>query len=59
MEDVLAVYTRSHDPDSGLDESSTQLLAETRVSLPMKAGRLAPIRQVTFEGIGRVSVAFD
>lgn len=34
MEDVLAVYTRPHDPDCPLvclDETSKQLLAETRV----------------------------
>src|SRR5215813_14777703 len=44
MEDVLAVYTRPHDPDCPLvclDESSKQLLAETRVPIPMKAGRVA------------------
>ena len=44
MEDVLAVYTRPHDPDCPLvclDETSKQLLAETRVPVPMKAGRPA------------------
>lgn len=44
MEDVLAVYTRPHDPDCPLvcpDETSKQLLAETRVPIPMKAGRPA------------------
>jgi DDE superfamily endonuclease len=44
MEDVLAVYTRPRDPDCPpvcLDESSKQLLAETRVPIPMKAGRPA------------------
>jgi len=38
MEDVLAVYTRPRDPDRPLvclDESSKQLLAETRVPIPM------------------------
>src|SRR5215475_5361469 len=42
MEDVLAVYTRPHNPDCPLvclDETSKQLLAETRVPIPMKAGR--------------------
>jgi hypothetical protein len=41
---VLAVYTRPHDPDCPLvclDETSKQLLAETRVPIPMKAGRSA------------------
>src|SRR5205807_8933921 len=44
MEDVLAVYTRPCDPDYPLvclDETSKQLLAETRVPIPMKPGRPA------------------
>ena len=44
MEDVLAVYTRPRDPECPLvclDESSKQLLAETRVPVPMKPGRPA------------------
>ena len=44
MEEVLAVYTRPRDPDRPrvcLDESSKQLLAETRVPIPMKSGRPA------------------
>src|SRR3984893_1552256 len=44
MEDVLAVYTRPRDPDYPLvclDETSKQLLAETRVPIPMKPGRPA------------------
>src|SRR6267378_2068143 len=44
MEDVLAVYTRPRDPECPLvclDESSKQLLAETRVAIPMKPGRPA------------------
>ena len=42
MEDVLAVYTRPRDPDCPLvclDETSKQLLAETRLPIPMKPGR--------------------
>src|ERR1700732_2086669 len=42
MEDVLGVYTRPHDPDYPLvcvDETSKQLIAETRVPIPMKPGR--------------------
>jgi hypothetical protein len=59
MEDVLAVYTRSHDPDSGLDESSTQLLAETRVSLPMKAGRPARFDyEYEFNGTANLFIMF-
>jgi hypothetical protein len=45
MEDVLAVYTRAHDPDCPvvcLDETSKQLVAETRVPVPMKPGQ--PVR---------------
>src|SRR5207245_11797461 len=41
MEDVLAVYTRPRAPDYPLvclDETSKQLIAETRVPIPMKAG---------------------
>ena len=44
MEDVLAVYTRPRDPDRPLvclDESSKQLIAETRLPIPMKPGRPA------------------
>ncbi|MGH9353482.1 MAG: IS630 family transposase [Terriglobia bacterium] len=44
MEDVLAVYTRPRDGDYPLvclDETSKQLLAETRLSIPMKPGRPA------------------
>ena len=44
MEDVLAVYTRPHDGDCPLvclDETSKQLIAETRVPIPMRAGRPA------------------
>src|SRR3974377_2417844 len=46
MEDVLAVYTRPHDPDRVLvclDETSKQLIAETRVPIPMQPGRAARV----------------
>src|ERR1700730_10213283 len=39
-----AVYTRAHDPDCPvvcLDETSKQLVAETRVPVPMKPGQPA------------------
>ena len=42
MEDVLAVYTRPRDPDRPLvclDETSKQLIRETRMPVPMKCGR--------------------
>jgi len=44
MEDVLAVYTRPHDPARPLvclDETSKQLVAETRAPRPMKPGHAA------------------
>ena len=44
MEDVLAVYTRPRDSDRPLvclDETSKQLIAETRLAIPMKPGRPA------------------
>lgn len=44
MEDVLDVYTRPYDPHYPqvcLDETSRQLLAETRPSLPLRPGQPA------------------
>ena len=44
MEDVLDVYTRPHDPARPLvclDETSKQLVAETRTPLPMRPGQPA------------------
>jgi hypothetical protein len=44
MEDVLEVYTRPHDPAQPLvclDETSKQLVAETRAPLPVQPGRPA------------------
>ena len=44
MEDVLEVYQRPHDPARPvvcLDETSKQLIAETRVPIPAKPGRAA------------------
>ena len=46
MEDVLAVYTRPHDPDHPLvclDETSKQLIIETRRPQPMKPGQPARV----------------
>ena len=45
MEDVLEVYQRPHDPQRPLvclDESSKQLIAETRTPIPAKPGQ--PVR---------------
>jgi len=42
MEEVLDVYTRPHDPDIPLvclDETSKQLVSETRTPVPMKPGQ--------------------
>ena len=44
MEDVLEVYQRPHDPEYPvvcLDETSKQLIAETRVVIPAKPGHPA------------------
>src|SRR6516165_5733671 len=44
MEDVLAVYQRPHDPACPVvcvDETSKQLIAETRVPIPAKPGHPA------------------
>ena len=44
MEDILGVYTRPRDPDYPLvclDETSKQLVGETRLPVPMRAGRPA------------------
>ena len=41
MEDVLAVYTRPHDPNRPLvcpDETSKKLVAETRAPMPVAPG---------------------
>jgi DDE superfamily endonuclease len=46
MEDVLSVYTRPRDPDRPLvclDETSKQLVAETRLPIAMKPGQAARI----------------
>ena len=46
MEDVLAVYTRPHDPDCPvvcLDETSKQLITETRLPVAMKQGQPARV----------------
>jgi DDE superfamily endonuclease len=44
MENVLDVYTRPHDPTRPLvclDETSKQLVEETRASVPMRPGQVA------------------
>ena len=44
MEDVLEVYQRPHDPQRPLvclDETSKQLMVETRAPIPAKQGRKA------------------
>jgi hypothetical protein len=46
MENILAVYTRPRDPDRPLvclDETSKQLIRETRVPVPMQPGRPARV----------------
>ena len=44
MEDVLEAYQRPHDPARPVvcpDETSKQLISETRVPIPAKPGRVA------------------
>jgi hypothetical protein len=58
MEDVLEVYMRPRDPDRPLvclDETSKQLIAETRVPIPMKPGRAAPV-DYEYERIGTANL---
>jgi DDE superfamily endonuclease len=46
MEDILAVYTRPRDPDRPLvclDETSKQLIRETRTPVPMRRGQPARV----------------
>ena len=46
MENTLAVYTRPHDPDRPLvclDETSKQLIRETRTPVPMRRGQPARV----------------
>ena len=61
MEDVLAVYTRPRNPDCPLvclDETSKQLLAETRVPIPMKAGRAARFDEYERNGTANLVMMF-
>jgi len=62
MEDVLAVYTRPRDPECPLvcvDESSKQLIAETRVPIPMKPGRPARVDyEYKRNGVANLFMAF-
>ena len=58
MEDVLEVYQRPHDPDRPvvcLDETTKQLIKETRVPVPAKPGRLAR-RDYEYERNGTVNL---
>jgi hypothetical protein len=57
MEDVLQVYHRPHDPDRPvvcLDETSKQLIAETRVPIRTKPGPWPPVTASQF-GLGAIS----
>ena len=59
MEDVPVVYTRPRDPDSPLvclDETSKQLLAETRVPIPTKARANLFMMFAPAEGWRRVKI---
>ena len=62
MEDVLAVYTRPRDPDRPvvcLDETSKQLIAETRAPVAMQPGRPARIDyEYTRNGTANMFIMF-
>jgi hypothetical protein len=62
MEDVLSVYTRPRHPDRPLvclDETSKQLVAETRLPMAMKPGRPARIdHQYTRNGVANLFMMF-
>jgi hypothetical protein len=63
MEDVLEVYTRPHDPKRPLvcmDETSKQLIGETRLPLPLRPGR--PRRydyEYTRKGVSNLFILFE
>ena len=60
MEDVLEVYQRPHDPARPvvcLDETSKQLIAETRVPIPAKPGHPARV-DYEYERAGTASGVF-
>lgn len=63
MEDILEVYTRPFDPQRPLvcmDESSKQLLAETRTPLPPQPGQLQRYDyEYSRNGVATLFVAFE
>ena len=62
MEDVLSVYTRPRDPDRPLvclDETSKQLVAETRSPVAMRPGRPARVDyEYTRNGVANLFMMF-
>ena len=62
MEDVLSVYTRPRDPDRPLvclDETSKQLVAETRIPVAMKPGRPTRVDyEYTRNGVANLFMMF-
>ena len=63
MEDVLEVYTRPHDPKRPLvcmDETSKQLIGETRLPLPLQAGRPRSYDyEYTRKGVSNLFILFE
>ena len=63
MEDILEVYTRPFDPQRPLvcmDESSKQLLEETRTPLPPQPGQLQRYDyEYSRNGVATLFVAFE
>jgi hypothetical protein len=61
MEDVLEVYQRPHDPDYPLvcvDESSKQLINETRTPIAMKPGQPARYDEYKRNGTANLFMMF-
>lgn len=63
MEDVIEVYHRPHDPDRPvvcLDETSKQLIIETRTPIPARPGRPKRKRQnlPTFLNGGELTMTY-
>jgi hypothetical protein len=63
MEDVLEVYTRPYDPKRPLvcmDETSKQLIGESRLPLPLGAGRLQRYDyEYTRQGVSNLFILFE
>lgn len=63
MEDVLEVYTRPYDaryPQVCIDETSTQMLSDTRPALPMKQGYVERVDyEYKREGVANLFMCYE